>query len=368
MKKIAIVGAGYVGLSIAVLLAQNSNVIIVDVDQSKIDMINRRKSPIKDKDIEAAMTKGALRLKATQNLASAVEEADFIVLALSTNYNEETGIFDTSAIDDVIERVSLISPSSLLIIKSTVPIGYTKSIYQANKAINIVFCPEFLREGNALYDNLYPSRIIVGLSHEEESHRRQAQVFAGLLVQAAEKEDVDCLIMPSTEAEAVKLCSNTFLAMRVAFFNELDTYAEIKGLNSKQIIDGVSLDPRIGAYYNNPSFGYGGYCLPKDTKQLLSEFTEVPNSIVTSIVQANEVRVQYIAHAILARHPKCIGIYRLIMKKTADNFRESAIIKVLEKLKKHNVKIIIYEPLVTPQKTFLDFDVEEDLNSLALPT
>lgn len=357
--KIAIAGTGYVGLSNAILLAQNNEVTAVDIVESKVEMINNKISPIADKEIEDYLANKELNLTATTDSKSAYENADFVIVSTPTNYDDEKHFFDTSSVENVIELVIKYNPNAVIIIKSTIPVGYTREVIKKYGFKNILFSPEFLREGKALYDNLYPSRIIVGTDLNNEKLKNAAVTFAELLKQGAIKKDVEVLYTDYTEAEAVKLFANTYLAMRVSFFNELDTYAELKGLNSKQIIDGVCLDPRIGGHYNNPSFGYGGYCLPKDTKQLYSNFSNVPNEIIGAIVRANQTRKEFIASQILSSNPKTVGIYRLTMKSNSDNFRQSSIQGVMELLKNSGTEIVIYEPTLS-DKSFEGFSVEND--------
>lgn len=342
--KIAVAGTGYVGLSIATLLSQKNEVIALDVIPEKVQMINNRKSPIRDEKIEEFFATKDLNLKATLDYKEAFEGAEFVVISTPTNYDDKTNSFDTSSVEDIIKKVISMNIDTTMVVKSTIPVGFIKSIREKYNIDNIIFSPEFLREGKALYDNLYPSRIIVG----EKSAR--AEKFANLLKDAALKEDITVKFMDPTEAEAVKLFANTYLALRVAYFNELDTYAEIKGLNTKDIIEGVGLDPRIGSHYNNPSFGYGGYCLPKDTKQLLANFENVPQNLIRAIVRANRTRKRHITEMVMRRDPEIVGIYRLTMKKDSDNFRASAIQGVIERLKDEDVEIIIYEPTLNQRE------------------
>lgn len=353
--KITVVGIGYVGLSLAVLLSQKNEVIAVDIVKEKVEMLNNRISPIKDKEIEYYLKNKNLNLKATTDYNEAFKNSDYIVISTPTNYDDNKNYFDTSSVEDIIKKVISMNINTTIVVKSTVPVGFIKNMKNKYNIDNIIFSPEFLREGKALYDNLYPSRIIVG----EKSER--AEIFANLLKECSLKNDTVIKYTDSTEAEAIKLFANTFLALRVSYFNELDTYAEIKGLNTKDIIDGVCLDPRIGDYYNNPSFGYGGYCLPKDTKQLLANYKDIPENIIEAIVKSNSTRKEHIANMILKQNPKTVGIYRLTMKSDSDNFRASAIQSIIKILSNNNINIIIYEPTVE-ENSFEGYKIENDLN------
>lgn len=359
--KIAVAGTGYVGLSNAILLAQHNEVKAVDIVQEKVDLINNKKSPILDKEISEYLSTKDLNFTATTDAVEAYKDADFIIISTPTNYDEEKNYFDTSSVEAVVELVKKSGSKATIVVKSTVPVGYTENLRKTSGYRNMLFSPEFLREGHALYDNLYPSRIVVSYPKDDETLLAKAEQFSSLLKEGAIKKEVQVLNPHCTEAEAIKLFANTYLALRVAYFNELDTYAELRGLNTKQIIEGISLDPRIGDFYNNPSFGYGGYCLPKDTKQLLANYSDVPQNLIRAIVDSNRTRKDFVAEQIIAKKPKTVGVYRLTMKAGSDNFRQSSIQGVMKRIKEKGIQVIVYEPTFKGGDDFFDSKVTKDL-------
>lgn len=363
--KITVAGIGYVGLSNMLLLATHNEVIAYDIAPEKIRMINQRISPISNPEIEQYLKSETLSLSASIDPEQAFKDANFVIIATPTDYNPDKNYFDTTTVESIIAQVNMINPDAVIVIKSTVPVGYTESISRTYKNAKILFSPEFLREDKALYDNLHPTRIVVGAPKDSPELIEKAKIFARLLEEGASDKDIPMLFPSPTEAEAIKLFANTYLAMRVSFFNELDSYAEIKNLNAQQIIDGVCLDPRIGSHYNNPSFGYGGYCLPKDTKQMLANFSNVPNSIITAVVEANEIRKTFVAEQVIARKPQIVGVYRLTMKHNSDNFRQSSIQGVMERIKEYGIQVIIYEPILNDEQ-YMGMDIVNDLKDFKM--
>lgn len=361
VNKIAVAGTGYVGLALATLLAQHNEVVAVDILQEKVDLINNKKSPVQDKEIEDFLSNKQLKLSATTDAKNAYKNSDIVIIAVPTNYDSKLNFFDTRNVEQVIEQVLCVNQNAVIIIKSTVPVGYTNRVREKYNFNNIIFSPEFLRESKALYDNLYPCRIVIGTDFTDNRLMDAAKTFAKLLQDGALQKDIPILYMGFSEAEAVKLFANTYLALRISYFNELDTYAELKGLDTKSIIQGVSLDPRIGDFYNNPSFGYGGYCLPKDTKQLLANYNDVPQNLISAIVQSNTTRKNHIAQMILEKHPRKVGVYRLSMKSNSDNFRDNAVQDIILLLKANGIEVVVYEPTLR-EPIFLDSIVEKDLS------